>query len=234
MTSNKISSLYVNGRINFFCCLLMYNPKLLAKIIGLYINICVWHSDFLEVGIEIHNKGFPGKGEIKSFYLGRRQNYRRFSFLVQTMWTFQAGILDTKLYTGGREIRGRQFAILPRRHWWHAEKRERTYTITTLVICGHLQLHELMAFQCVPAYQRPPLFVPRVLHDNFVTLPDKQVEEFFTCTSTLGLPTDTPSFISLWSVQPVDAADKNTIKRMWQVCKNQAAELQRRHRSART
>jgi len=42
----------------------MYSPKLLAKIIGLYIYIL--HGDFLEVGtnIEIHNKGLPPKGEI--------------------------------------------------------------------------------------------------------------------------------------------------------------------------
>jgi len=44
-----------------------YNPKLLAKITGLYINI--WYlafNDFLEVGtkIETHNNGLLDEGEI--------------------------------------------------------------------------------------------------------------------------------------------------------------------------
>jgi len=39
---------------------MMYNPTLLAKIIGLCINILAE----VETEIEIHNNSFPGKGEI--------------------------------------------------------------------------------------------------------------------------------------------------------------------------
>ena len=70
----------------------MYNPTLLAKITGLYLNIGVRHSDFLEVGteIDIHNNGLLGESKIERFYLNVGRIIGNFHFSIVAMKTLGA------------------------------------------------------------------------------------------------------------------------------------------------